>query len=851
MGSYVLRHVRFLVSYIFPLLLLIHLASSRFISDALNQPALTSLGSYSTRMPACASSSTPISSFSSGFSSRKYQTDDMCDADGDGDDDYDDDADADEEYVGEEPWNTESKGRGKSTGKHVSNVNLATSQVKAKHRTEAPSEDSKDEVFFGVRCRYVCLIRVCGLVTFLHAPSIPRLTQLTQSIKHKFTHPGCECCGSGYTLDHAFKLEGDVRTWIADLPQSLKLDSAPPSGVNAKSNAIIAAELAVMANRLIIAAYMPFLKPSSSNALHYASRSWSPASRSTVDAAQGVVSAARVLHMLTRGNNAGSGMMMKEFYPLDKAVLDAVVICAHSELGGGAKLQRGKDVMEDMTIGLNVLDAMGSGGRGDIGKIVGALRRKLNSLNGGEVGDSGKADENLLKRKHDQVEASFEGETHAPREREGTESDEMLLDFEMPYVPNNGMSEIIAAEPPAAPHSPAPQRTLPQQFLQRPQSRHSSPQRKDSISSRIKNDKDKDKKHPKKGHNGYPSYGIRVRKELPPFVKRADPISTMSDGPGEPSRAAPQVVPPSIPPQPHSQNPLPSVSQNQAYRSRSSSITQTQDPRIRDPTQPQPQPMNFSLPFAGPTQGHMDLHAMSRSNFSSNEQQPQQNQPFVSSPTALYNPSQHPSRAGSFDHHRGFDQPHNSFDSIDPYGNESSPYPNSSAPLSAASSPYATTGGGGPPPTPSFGSGPPSTTHHPSPPTFGQPSTTSAQTFYRIPGGYDSAFDRHSQHQQPMVHGISVEDQNTGAGGMLGSSDSSPVYEKSSQQTMMYDGKQGLNMISTMQYQTLSNQNQSHQHPLLNPDVAHSWNSVHAGPPPPTLGDQNGQQFWGSALYYN
>lgn len=564
-----------------------------------------------------------------------------------------------------------------------------------------------------------------------------------------------------------------------------------------------------------------------------------------MDAAQGVVSAARVLHMLTRGSSAGSGMMMKEFYPLDKAILDAVVICAHAGLGGGAKVPKGKGVMEDVAIGLDVLSAMGGGGRGEMGKIVGVLKRKLDSLTN-ETVDGGKGDENLLKRKHDQVEVSYEESSHRQREGvvEGSGLDEMLLDYDASYEQNgNEMREVVVPEPPAAPRSPVPQRTLSQQFLQRPQSRHPSPQRRDSLSSRLKADKEKDKKHPKKGHNGYPAFGIRVRKELPPFAKRTElSPTTGSASPNEPPSAIPQPDT-SHQPQPHAQNSTPL---DEGYRSRSSSITLTQDTRMRDPTQP----VSFSLPFAGPNQV-----AIPRNSFNLSEHQQQQTQQvFVSSPTAMYNPSQQASRASSFDHHRGFEQSHSSFDTTDSYINGSSPYNNSSAPLSAASSPYASTSGAGPPQTPTFGQGP---VHHPSPPIFGQPQSTSPQAFYRIPGGYDSAFDRHNQQQQqPMAQGSAMEtsmcDQGAGSGGMLGSSDPNPAYEKLSHQTI-YDGKQDIDLISPIHYQSLSNQHPSHQHALMDPSAGgqHSWNPLQTIPPPQTLGDQNGQQYWTGTMYYN
>lgn len=100
------------------------------------------MSSYSTRIPACASPSLSAAPFS-GSSLRKSQGDDEETEDGD--------VDADEECSDEEgdnaPWSATSRGRGKSLRKHV---NPMKGKGKSKDRVE---EGSKDEVFFGIRCR--------------------------------------------------------------------------------------------------------------------------------------------------------------------------------------------------------------------------------------------------------------------------------------------------------------------------------------------------------------------------------------------------------------------------------------------------------------------------------------------------------------------------------------------------------------------------------------------------------------------------------------------------------------------------------------------------------------------------
>lgn len=377
----------------------------------------------------------------------------------------------------------------------------------------------------------------------------------------------------------------------------------------------------------------------------------------------------------------------------------------------------------------------------------------------------------------------------------------------------------------------------PTQFLQCPRSpRPSSPRR-----ASPKADQEKGKKHLKKGQTGYPAVGIRVRKELPPFAKGAEPPpATLS--PHDSPNTAPQPDS-SHQPQLHPHNPTPL---DEGYRSRSSSITYTQDTRARDLTQP----LSFSLPFAGPS--HVDLQTIPRNGFNVSEhQQPQQ--PFASSPSTMYNnPSQEPSRASSFDHHRGFDHTVSSFETPDSYLNGSSPFNNSSAPISTASSPYASTNGTGPPPqTPSYSTG---STHHPSPPVFGQPPSATPQTFYHAPTTYDTAFGLHDPPPQQAVPQATtmdvMHDMGAGSTGMLGTSHTNLAYDKP---PAMYDGKQDIDTMSPIHYQSLSNQSVNHQHSLIGPSAAvhHPWNTMQALPPPQIPVNHNGQPFWDGALYYN
>ena len=76
------------------------------------------------------------------------------------------------------------------------------------------------------------------------------------------------------------------------------------------------------------------------------------------------------------------GMILSEFYSLEKALVDAAVVCTHAGVvNGGVKVQKGKGVLEDAVAALEVLAAVGVGrGRGEMTKVVDALRGKVDSL---------------------------------------------------------------------------------------------------------------------------------------------------------------------------------------------------------------------------------------------------------------------------------------------------------------------------------------------------------------------------------------------------------------------------------------------------------------------------------------
>ncbi|GLB39910.1 hypothetical protein LshimejAT787_0704200 [Lyophyllum shimeji] len=789
-----------------------------FTSDALNHAPLVTPSSYTTKIPLVAQtpSSTPDTP------TFKYPTPlvDCLDGDDENDSTFDP-----EGADGKPNWST--KTNGVTKGRAASRMPPLKLKGKGKVASTAPPPDDVENGFFGVRCR---------------------LTRLAQTVTHRLSRPGCECCtcSNGYTLDQAAKLEAEIRAWSADLPASLKLESTssaspgdPKTDVSkSPRHAALAAELAIVANRMIISAYVPLMRPppelaassstSASASAYSAAHPWSPASRATVDAAQGVVRAARVLQRLVQ---AGSGtLLMGEFYPLEKAVVDALVICAHSGFATG-KL---RPLLEEVTVALEMLRAMN--GEGEFGKIVASLRRRV------EAAEAGRRDENLLKRKHSVLEGGAQIEQGGR-----TGGMPMAVDPSSAYGKTDDAGNDSIEHRPLT-NSPTPQRT-----------------------SSVPRSKAGDKKNARKGSVTYPAFGIRDRgKEGAPWIaKRMSSSSAKAD-------CGPEPRPPDLTPAeggvsfqaaqqfPPSQNGTgPPMLDANGYRSRSSSISQAA----------RMQAVDYSMQYGGAEERHPDMHTSQRRRFSihdqglSHQQPPPdqgQVQPFTMSPPATYDPSQQPSRSGSYDAPRGFEQHRASFNQNTVNGEEmyvgdSSPYPNSSAPQSSASSPYGSTGGH--PQTPTYATG----SHHPSPPTFGpQPSTSSPQSYFHVPSSYEASYDGHATQQQQTMGGMSMDTSMPGQSqanvsdsmGVPSTVPSTPMYEKN--QPLLYDIKsppqqqqqhQGMQHYQMASGRTTPGDPQ-HHHIAMNPPSGHTWAPTPQYVPTQPMQGQNDGQYWNTGAYY-
>lgn len=245
-------------------------------------------------------------------------------------------------------------------------------------------------------------------------------------------HPDC-CCG--YTIDQATFLESEIRRWQLGLAPSIKPLSVrsdedtphpPPhcgsdlDGQQDKPPASLVSqmqscELALMANLLMLRVHAPFLhvpSPAPPTSLSqpktYSSASQlnAYAAQSTVQAAQSIIRTAKSFYAVLSSSPSSMSSpilpSMLDFYPLEKMVLDSVIICVNPALS--TKLFPSSStwtfdtnaLMEDVVSGLNLLSEMREMAE-PYRKIVDALYKKLSQRG-----------TNLLKRKRDQVDMTFE-----------------------------------------------------------------------------------------------------------------------------------------------------------------------------------------------------------------------------------------------------------------------------------------------------------------------------------------------------------------------------------------------------------------------------------------------------------
>jgi len=595
------------------------------------------------------------------------------------------------------------------------------------------------------------------------------------------------------------------------------------------------AELAMMANLLVWKIYVPFLRPTSSSSPSSSSSqpkslgAWSSASQACVTAAQEILGAAKVL----LNTNYSVIPTIFDFYPLNKVVFDATVVCAHASL---TTKFNDKDLEAQLAAGLECASKLNAKSEWRKTVLV-VLNKRLAAGNQGR-GIAASS----LKRKRSQHE-------HGPRSLGSGQGGDSIppSGFDAPLYQGLELqpSSVSSTTFPSPRQSPPTTQRGRESLPSPPTSRSSgSAQSKSSTG-------EKDKKHAKKTHT-YPVVGIRARlKESGPLVpkhktasettmeggrergKMQAPPPLMTSTPRMMSResSAVNMYPPQQSPV-HSKSSMLSMSTD-TYRSRSSSLSHVQ--AGVEPSSQQSHSLDY-LPFTeyrmreqqsmpSPSSYDSSPHM-----FSHPHPQPQQQQVQASlfdlgpPPPHGYDQRQHGS---------SFDRVQASVDSAASYASTGAPSPCANPSHSSASSPYTSPSGSvGQPPTPTLTYGTTAGSHHPNPPAFGHPSaTTTSSTSASSPTGYI--------HFEPGCEGSSGSGLSmarlraTIEQAAISSVPSTPAaYERQA----MYDAKPPMDaLLSPHAYDSL------HSHQIHQQEQFHCGPSDVLQPPPPPYSDPHQQ----------
>ncbi|KAF9450813.1 hypothetical protein P691DRAFT_757872 [Macrolepiota fuliginosa MF-IS2] len=250
-----------------------------------------------------------------------------------------------------------------------------------------------------------------------------RLTHLAHRVKHRLSHPDC-CCG--YTFDQATALEEDVRRWSRE---SLLQDDDEKDDEKKHSW-----ELCIAAQLLVLRAYVPFLISGSSAAAGKKQASGVPspgkvsgkpglgekpqiqgsavanATQSCLGAAQAILRLGNKLHVSLSKEPSNSsttvGPVLMDFYPLERMVLDAIVITQSStavSVVSEAEVRRGLEIMVEREFALGK----------ERKEIWDMMKQRVYTT--GKLQISTQGAQSNVKRKHDQLDSPVPaGGTEAP-----------------------------------------------------------------------------------------------------------------------------------------------------------------------------------------------------------------------------------------------------------------------------------------------------------------------------------------------------------------------------------------------------------------------------------------------------
>ena len=353
--------------------------------------------------------------------------------------------------------------------------------------------------------------------------SIRRLAQLVKDLKRRTYRDLFDPENNDLVLDESVELEAKINQFISDLPTDYQIDlNSPPllEDEDSHTSLVLAqsCELQIVANRMIISLYNPYLKAHSVNPLHQASFAIMNAAHKIIQCMKIWQSRRSCPGVRERGRWSSFGV----YYEYGRILFDAAVVCASIAIdgtGGALAACLKGDVDSALELLKDMETSKGVKRRGFIG--VGVPNGAEGNVN------EPVAIVGILKQRIETNEVAG-----IKRKRRDSEMDAFQAGFRIPFVGVSVSASIPNPTPLVPPEftsdtSPAPPRNRDQSTSKvKVEDRSDDPisdkkRQKQKLAKdgrEVSTDKRKllAKVKPKDKEAKYPSYGIRLRPGLPP-----------------------------------------------------------------------------------------------------------------------------------------------------------------------------------------------------------------------------------------------------------------------------------------------------------------------------------------------
>ncbi|OBZ76226.1 Transcriptional activator protein acu-15 [Grifola frondosa] len=213
-----------------------------------------------------------------------------------------------------------------------------------------------------------------------------RLAQLVKNVKKQTFKDPLGDDSADLSVDLAATFETEVSSFLQDLPPPFRLEMdqdistvVPPPSC---SPFLLAqrCELAILANRLILKLYLPFLKDTTGGT--QPNRPSHQAVLGTINAAHLVIYASRLLHAVWRHTRPAAF----DFYDFGRTLFDAAVVCAHAVIQQPTSILAAEamkcvgcalDIMKELgAVRTGVEGIRGDNNRAEAIKVVEMMKRK-------------------------------------------------------------------------------------------------------------------------------------------------------------------------------------------------------------------------------------------------------------------------------------------------------------------------------------------------------------------------------------------------------------------------------------------------------------------------------------------